>query len=126
MQPLHIVNHKYFTSVLWPQVVLGTKKHEVPGLFKALAVNFRRRDLAFGWYSADLDPSVANQFGNQKLPAVVAAFIDPTTQPDASGQVPLGMLPFQMPLKYTYLENWLETIVERHGRGSDQVRCKLC
>lgn len=106
------------------QIILGTRKRTAPGLFRALAVNFRRRDLAFGWYSEDLDPEITQQFGGGPLPRVFAAFIDPSNPPDASGQVPLGLQPFTMPLKYTYLENFLEAVADRHGRAGDQV-CML-
>lgn len=33
------------------QIILATSKLEAPPLFRLLAANFRRRDVAFGWYA---------------------------------------------------------------------------
>lgn len=103
-----------------PKVILATTRNEAPGLFRALAANFRSRDLAFGWFSRDGDPRVAEQFPVPRYPFLMVALVDPASQPDAQGQVPLGVQPFTSPLKYKFMANFVETIADRFGRGQDQ------
>jgi hypothetical protein len=104
------------------QAILATAKLEAPPLFKLLAANFRKQDLVFGWFSTNLDPAVAKQLVTPRVPHLMAAYIDPTVVEDKQGKVPLGIEPFNMPLKYVYMANFLETVASRLGRGDHQVR----
>lgn len=100
---------------------MATSKQEAPPLYKLLAANFRRRDLAFGWYNPDLDATVAQQLPTPRVPFLLVAYVDPTAAADKGGKVPILMEPYQMPMKYKFMANFLESIASRLGRGNAQV-----
>ena len=103
------------------QVILATAKTEAPPLFKLLAMNFRKRDLAFGWFSTALDADVAEQLPPPRVPHLMVAFIDPTAVADAEGRVPMHVEPYDLPFKHLYMKNFIQAIAARLGRGDDQV-----
>lgn len=103
------------------QILLATKKHEAPPVFKMLALNHRHRDVAFGWFSPDLDPEVAQQLPPPKLPYLMAAFVDPTLIEDADGRVPLSLEGFDAALKYTYMSTFVDAVASRWGAKDEKV-----
>jgi hypothetical protein len=109
-------------------VILATNKLEAPPLFKLLATNFRKRDLAFGWYNAEQDAKVDQQLLVPKVPFLLVAYVDHTAAADKDGKVPIRMEPYQMPMKYKFMANFLESVASRLGRGDDQVclSCSVC
>lgn len=107
-------------------MILATAKHEAPPLFKLLAANFRKRALAFGWFSPDLDPEVAQQIPTAKRPAMLVAFVDPQSAADEQGRVPLHMEPYSLPLRYKPMAAFLESVLRRLGEGEDEVRSSAC
>ena len=103
------------------QVILATAKLEAPPLFKLLASSFRSRGLAFGWFSSELDPEVAQQIPTARRPAMLVAFVDPESPADDQGRVPLQMEPYTMPLKHGPMAAFLESVAQRLGQSEDKV-----
>ena len=108
-------------AVMNLQAILATAKSEAPPLFKLLASNFRKRDIAFGWFSRDLDPTVAEQLSVPRVPYLMAAYVDPAAMADGQGKVPMGIEGFNAPLEYKNMANFIDAVIKRVGRGEDQV-----
>lgn len=101
------------------KVVLFASKGEVPGVYKALALNSRRAGLVFGfgWIPGGSAGSFLDQAKKMlrvsKVPSLVAVvpFSGATAPKDAPpGSVPMSIQPYVGPLKYQMMAAWVRNM----------------
>lgn len=114
------------------KVVLVTNKDEAPGVYSALALNFRNRsNVVFGWLRAG-DPDNKALLAELKPPSIPYLMMLMALPPQAGGPsaadpsgrgVPLSIQPFNGPLKYNFMKLWLVSMVnmadQMAGRSTD-------
>lgn len=114
-----------------PKVVLFSSKGEVPGVFKALALNLRGKTrFNFGWFASN-DPDLAEakkMFKVKKTPSMVVTFFVPLNQiPESQrpkivdGNLPLSIQPYPGPLKYSAMYTWLRQFAMMIGASKEEV-----
>jgi len=90
-----------------PKFLLLSKKEEVPGAFKALAINFQGL-LQYGYVNAAESPDVAAQMQITKFPSAV--LMVPQRSPEDEGRVNFGIQPYVGPMSYAGLAAFVAEI----------------
>ena len=112
------------------RALLFASKAEVPGVYKALALNVRRAGarFQFGWVSSAAPAAFREQalamFKAPRAPALVAAVpvrTDAANAPPGAepGSVQMGVQPYVGPLKYQLMSLWLRTLAASTGISDD-------
>lgn len=101
------------TSVMAPKVLLFTNKDDIPGLYKALAINFRSAGLSFGWVPTNSHHSkrVQKEIKPPKVPFLAVLLAVPQ-KADEQGGVPLSIQPYQGQYTYKAMAAWLEQLLK--------------
>ncbi|GAX77546.1 hypothetical protein CEUSTIGMA_g4990.t1 [Chlamydomonas eustigma] len=112
-----------FDALIAVKILLFTNKEEAPGVFKALAVNFRHRGygLNFGWaHSSQKELMKKHQVS--KVPALVLIMLRPDQTEDGRLGYSVGSNQYPGPLKYTDMAKWLSSILDDLDESTGKVR----
>lgn len=108
--------------LLKPKIILFSNKPEVPGMFKALSVNFRKH-LVFGQVAVS-EPKLMEEFGVTQLPAVRFMVPNPSEKWQ-EGKVSMSIQIYNGPLKYKniafYLQGLVESLSQLYNLPSEDV-----
>lgn len=87
-----------------PKLILFSKKTEISGTYKSLAMNYRS-DFIFG-YASSADTALASRFQITTFPKLLLLIAQPTED----GQVNFGLQPYNGPLNYQQMSLFCKSI----------------
>lgn len=104
------------------RVLLFTNKDEAPGVYKALATNFKA-SFGFGWVQSTLQQNkdLLIQFGISKVPALVFVAYVPEESPDEEGRLIMkpSMGTYRGPMKYSGMVSFLDNLAKAFAGPED-------
>lgn len=108
------------------KMLLFTDKEEVPGVYKALALNHKDQGLSFGWIksSRPANREVIKEFKISKIPSLILLRLVPNGPPSKEdgkeGSYGVQPLPYNGPIKYNAMAAWVKSVVTALGPKSKE------
>uniref|UniRef100_A0A7S0R6G9 protein disulfide-isomerase n=1 Tax=Chlamydomonas leiostraca TaxID=1034604 RepID=A0A7S0R6G9_9CHLO len=104
-----------------PKLLLFTNKDEAPGVYKALALNFRQhsqKGVAFGWVRAgdDDNKGIVANMKPRTIPGLMMMIPMPQQLPNGQIQFQMGGQHYHGPLKYNSIAQWVEGMLSLLGQ----------
>eukprot|EP00803_Ostreobium_quekettii_P003168 evm.model.scf_1055.4 EVM.evm.TU.scf_1055.4 scf_1055:38160-41371(+) len=102
------------------QVLLFSTKDESPAVYSALAMNFRKWRMSFGWVPKG-EKAVQERFQVERTPAMLLFYVEPGSEPDEAGRAQMKVQPYGGPMKYRYMREFVHAVGAALGSNPEDA-----